>query len=133
MIDLAATRAALVDVLTAAELQVAIYPRGVDGALELPAVGIGQPEFEFDTQPCTDTITLPVAVAVAWDASNVEAMQQELEDLVLRVVAVLRAAVDAGPLAQVGHTCVVTSAEPGEWSVQAASYPAYLINLTIYG
>lgn len=142
MIDFNAARAAITEVLEAERAREgsplarvrSICARGADnGPVELPAVVLGQPEVDFDTQPCTDTVTFPIAVAVALDGHNLPATQQELEVLWVSVSQLLRAQIDVPPLALLGHNREVTRAEPGEWDVQGASHPAYVLTLHFYG
>lgn len=133
MIDLARLRTTLEQILRD-ELDLPVYPRGVDGQVELPAIAFGQPDVEFNTGPCdTDTITLPIAVAVAHDGISEQSTQRTLEDLWMRAAGVLRRHIDGPDLGGIGVVRTMPTAEPGDWTVQGTPHPAYVLTLKIHG
>ena len=69
MIDFPAARARLADLAGEALGDLAtVYPSGINSLVSYPAVVIGMPRWEPDTQPCMDTITWPISVVVARNA-----------------------------------------------------------------
>lgn len=133
MIDLDAARLGLADVAGTVPGIERVYPRAVDGSIELPAVVIGLPEVEFDVAPCqTDTATIPVAVAVRRMGANEEAVQQQLEDLWVAVATAIRGSLETGPLSNVGEgQC--TRAVMGSLDIAGQSWPAYVIEVEFTG
>lgn len=132
MINLAATRAVLADVLADVTQLRHVYPRAVTGTLVLPCAVIGVPDIEWHTGPCMDTTTLPIAVLVGRDGTDDAATQAELEELMLAVAARLTVATD-DELLQVCSVAKLTRADFEPVTGQGSAYPAYTFELELHG
>lgn len=134
MIDHAAARGRLGDIIEAGQLQATVYPTALQGLAAFPAIVLGQPSWEPDAGGCMDTTRWPVAVVVARPGSNDTYVQTELEQLWPALVTVLDQAIEEdqtlGGVCRASH---IEQAEFGLFSIQGQEYPAQTIQLTLYG
>lgn len=135
MIDFRAARAQLgAVVLESVPAGVTVYPAGTAGPIALPAVVIGMPRWEADTQPCMDTVTWAITVAVARPGSNDDYVITELDQLWPAVAdGVRNAVVDDQTLAGTCKAATVIRAEPTFLTAQGVELPAQTITLETYG
>lgn len=135
MIDLGALRGLLASELKTRTTGLGVHPRGIDGAFQPPVVVLGQPDVEFDVQPChIHRYGMPVAVAVGRPGFDEIATQAELEGRWLEVAVALQELVDEGVLDALGVVdATVTRSDSGSFTVQGQSYPAYSITIEIVG
>lgn len=135
MMDLALIRAHLTAVILAAVGDSAtIYPAGTTTTVSFPAVIIGMPRWEANTQPCMDTLFWPISAAVARPGSNDPHVISQLDSLWPVVAdAVREAASDDQTMAGACKAATVTQADPGYVAIQGQEYPAQTIMLETYG
>ncbi|MGC4106050.1 MAG: hypothetical protein QM753_06805 [Thermomicrobiales bacterium] len=135
MIDLGALRGLLAAELDGRTIGLGVHARGIDGAFQPPVAVLGQPDVEFDVEPChVHRYTLPVAVAVGRPGFDEAGTQAELEGRWLEVAGALQAVVDEGVLDALGVVDVtLTRSDAGSFTVQGQSYPAYSITIEIVG
>lgn len=136
MIDISGVRDRITAELAARlpDLEATLYPRGVDGVFNSPAVVLGQPSTEFDVAPCSvHRYTLPVAVAVARPGIDDQATQRVLDDTAQRVASALSGMIDdqSWPDDVVGVK--LTRSDPGALTVHGQGYPALLLSLELLG
>lgn len=131
MIDLDAARDAIrADV---ADVDATFYPAAVSELFAVPAVIVGIPEVEFDVEACTDLVRLPVGVVVARDGTNDAASQTSVEALMRAVSDRLRASVQSGRLYDLCSVASLARADFELIGVQGATYPAFTLQLDLYG
>ena len=138
MIDMVAVRAHIASELTS-RLGVLladppdVLPRGVDGPFDPPVVVLGQPDVEFDVEPCLDKWTLSVAVVVRVDPSGMTATQTQLEELWPAVATAVREMCsDDQSLGGLVASARALSADFGDFKVGSQTFPAQAIQLEIY-
>jgi hypothetical protein len=135
MIDLPVARAALADLCgDALDGYATVYSSGLNSSIAYPAVVIGMPRWEFNTQPCMDTITWPISVVVARPGTGDTPVIETLEMLWPTLVAYLVEAIENDQtLSGVCKAAECVRAEPGFLSVQGSDLPAQTINVELYG
>lgn len=135
MINHAAARVGLAQLLDEALPDATVQRAGVDAVPEFPSVIIGQPAWDVvDQLPYAfQRSTFPVAVVVNRSSAD-SVVIDTLESLWPQVVNVLRAAIEADP--SLGGICAdasVPRAGFGQFSIQGQNYPAQLIFIELNG
>jgi len=135
MIDFPAARAEPGTIVSSSvPAGVTVYPSGTAGSIALPAVVIGMPRWESNTQPCMDTVTFPITIAVARRGSNDDYVINELDQLWPAVAEGVRDAIELDQtLAGTCKAAKVIRAEPTFLTAQGTEYPAQTITLETYG
>lgn len=134
MIDLAAVRTRLADSFRDQfGDRVKVYRGQLAAAAEFPLIAVGVPRWKPDVQPCTDQVSLPVALAVKVGAGDGEAVQDSLEALWAELVDSLREDLRTDPsLGGLVRTAVITGADFGGLLIQGREYPAMNTTLDLY-
>lgn len=134
MIDLAAVRTELAELFTIQfGDRVKVYRGQLAAVAEFPLIAVGTPRWKPDVQPCTDQVTLPVALAVRLPNDDGEVVQDSLEALWAELIEGLREDLKADPtLGGLVRTSVIASAEFGGLLIQGREYPAMNTTLDLY-
>ena len=107
----------------------------VSGPGAFPLVMVGQPETEMvGAGFCVERSEVPVAVAVARDGTNDQAVIDHLDTLIGDLVEALRDATAADP--SLGGACAeahLIRVEPGALVVQGTEHPCHTVWLEIQG
>lgn len=135
MIDISALRNQLAAILLAAVGdQATVYPAGTTSTVVFPAVIIGMPRWEANTQPCMDTLSWPITTAVARPGSNDPHVITQLDQLWPVVAEALRQSIsDDQTIMGSCKAATVIRADPGYVAIQGIDYPGQTITLETYG
>ena len=109
-----------------------IYPHGIAGVLELPAIVFGQPDVEFGEWGCTDKNVMGVAVVVRDEPTGPTDTIRALDELWPQVAAALKRVVSDPTLGGVVDHAELAAAEFGSFAVAGRTFAAQNITINIY-
>ena len=106
---------------------------GVTGPFQPPCAVLGQPDVDYDVQPCVAKVTIGLAVVVRHHPQGPEATQRDLETLWPQVAAAVRDLEHTDPtLGGQINDFHLTRAEFGSFDAQGNSFPAQNLVLEIH-
>ena len=109
-----------------------IYPHGIAGVLELPAIVFGQPDVEFGEWGCTDKNVLGIAVVVRDEPTGPIDTIRALDDLWPQVAGALKRVCTDPTLGGLVDHADLATADFGSFTVAGRTFPAQNITINIY-